>query len=228
MDILNFISWIKGKRQVTSFDATKTLLPIGLKDARRDDEYLTCAVSVSDFVNQIQPLIPGLYGLYAQTSSSDPIANTTVESSLIGSGVGSLTVPANAFKVGDSFHAKLIGHISCNGAATIRLRIKANTIILADTGVVDLDTSTNQHWELSIYFTIRTLGGPGVASIASGGIFSYIKNSGVNFEGTNFSIINNTTFDTTTDSTLKVTAEWGSANVADSIYSEIFTLTKTY
>ena len=228
MDILNFISWIKGKRQVTSFDAAKTLLPIGLKDARRDDEYLACAISVNDFVTQIQPLIPGLYGLYAQTSSSDPIANTTVESSLISSGVGSLTVPANAFKVGDSFHAKLIGHISCNGAATIRLRIKAGTIILADTGVVDLDASTNKHWELNIYFTIRTLGGPGVASIASGGIFSYIKNSGVNFEGTNFSIINNTTFDTTTDSTLKVTAEWGSANVADSIYSEIFTLTKTY
>jgi hypothetical protein len=228
MDILNFISWIKGKRQVTSVDPAKTLLPVGLKDARRDDEYLAGAISVADFVTQIQPLIPGLYGLYAQTSSSNPIANTTVESSLIGSGVGSFTIPANAFKVGDSFHAKLIGHISCNGAATIRLRIKAGTIILADTGVIDLDASTNKHWELNVYFTIRTLGGPGVASIASGGIFSYIKNSGVNFEGTNFSIINNTTFDTTTDSTLKVTAEWGSANVADSIYSEIFTLTKTY
>ena len=228
MDILNFISWIKGKRQVTSIDPAKTLLPVGLKDARRDDEYLAGAISVNDFVTQIQPLIPGLYGLYAQTSSSNSIANTTVESSLIGSGVGSLTIPANAFKVGDSFHAKLIGHISCNGAATIRLKIKAGTIILADTGVVDLDASTNKHWELNIYFTIRTLGGTGVASIASGGIFSYIKNSGVNFEGTNFSVINNTTFDTTTDSTLKVTAEWGSANVADSIYSEIFTLTKTY
>lgn len=167
-------------------------------------------------------------GLYAQTSSSTPVANTIVETSLIAGGVGSLTIPANGFQVGDSFHAKLIGHISCNGAATIRFRIKAGTIILADTGVVNLDASTNRHWELNIYFTIRTLGGPGVASIASGGIFSYIKNSGVNFEGTNFSIINNTTFDTTVGNTLKVTAEWGSANVANSIYSEIFILNKTY
>ena len=169
-----------------------------------------------------------LRGLYAQTVSSDPITNTTVESSLISTGVGTLSVPANGFQVGDSFHAKLIGHISCNGAATIRLRIKSGTIVLADTGVIALDAATNKHWEINVYFTIRALGAAGVASIASGGIFSYIKNSGTNFEGTNFSIINNTTFDTTVSNTLKVTAEWGAANAADSIYSEIFTLTKTY
>jgi hypothetical protein len=81
---------------------------------------------------------------------------------------------------------------------------------------------------MDISFTVRTLGAAGVASIASGGMFSYIKNAGTNFEGIDFSIINNTTFDTTTNNTLKITAEWGAANVANSIYSEIFTLTKTY
>ena len=53
MDILNFISWIKGKRQVTSVDPAKTLLPVGLKDARRDDEYLAGAISVQDFTTQV-------------------------------------------------------------------------------------------------------------------------------------------------------------------------------
>lgn len=53
MDILNFISWIKGKRQVTSVDPAKTLLPVGLKDARRDDEYLAGAISVADFTTQV-------------------------------------------------------------------------------------------------------------------------------------------------------------------------------
>ena len=55
MDILNFISWIKGKRQVTSVDPAKTLLPVGLKDARRDDEYLAGAISVADFITQLGP-----------------------------------------------------------------------------------------------------------------------------------------------------------------------------
>jgi hypothetical protein len=53
MDILNFISWIRGKRQVTSVDPTKTLIPVGLKDGRRDDDYLTGAISVADFASQV-------------------------------------------------------------------------------------------------------------------------------------------------------------------------------
>jgi hypothetical protein len=55
MDILNFISWIRGRRQVTSVDPTKTLIPVGLKDGRRDDEYLAGAISVEDFAAQIAP-----------------------------------------------------------------------------------------------------------------------------------------------------------------------------
>lgn len=50
MDILNFISWIKGGRQVTTVDPAKTLLPVGLKDGRRDDGYLAGAISVEDFL----------------------------------------------------------------------------------------------------------------------------------------------------------------------------------
>jgi hypothetical protein len=52
MDILNFISWIKGKRQVTTVDAAKTLLPVGLKDPKRDDDYIAGAITVQDFVAQ--------------------------------------------------------------------------------------------------------------------------------------------------------------------------------
>ena len=53
MDILNFISWIKGKRLVTTVDPAKTLLPVALKDDRRDDDYLTGAISVEDLAAQV-------------------------------------------------------------------------------------------------------------------------------------------------------------------------------
>lgn len=55
MDILNFISWIKGKRVVTTVDPNQTLLPVGLKDNRRDDGYLAGAISVVDFITQLGP-----------------------------------------------------------------------------------------------------------------------------------------------------------------------------
>ena len=58
MDILNFISWVRGRRQVTSVDPAKSLLPVALKDGRRDDEYLTGAISVEDFTAQVASVIP--------------------------------------------------------------------------------------------------------------------------------------------------------------------------
>ena len=59
MDILNFISWIKGGRQVTTVDPSKTLLPVGLKDGRRDDGYLAGAITVTDFLNLVPSGLEG-------------------------------------------------------------------------------------------------------------------------------------------------------------------------
>jgi hypothetical protein len=47
MDILNFIYWVRNKRIVTSAPQD-ALIPLGIKDPRRDDDYLTCAIKVSD------------------------------------------------------------------------------------------------------------------------------------------------------------------------------------
>ena len=168
------------------------------------------------------------YGLFSQTQSSTPITATTIEKSLIGTGVGTLSVPANTFQVGDSFLAKLYGHITCIGTATIHIRVKSNGVLLADTGVIALDVTTNKHWNIEVSFTIRSLGIASVGSIVSGGLFSYIKNSGLNFEGSNFVNLNNTTFDTTILNTLDITAEWNTNNAGNSIYSDIFVLNKIY
>jgi hypothetical protein len=168
------------------------------------------------------------YGLYAQTANSTPITGTNVESSLIGSGLGTLSVPANTFKVGDSFVAKLYGHIACVGTATIEIRVKSGSVILADTGIIALDVTTNKHWNIEVNFTIRSLGIASVGSIVSAGLFSYIKNSGLNFEGANFVSLNNTTFDTTILNTLSITAQWNTNNAGNNIYSDTFNLYKIY
>ena len=167
-------------------------------------------------------------GLYTQTASSTPVTNTTTETSLLDGGVGSLMVPANGFKIGDSFHAILTGHVSAVNNHTLRIRIKANSIVLSDTSAITMAGTTSKHWKLEVYFTVRTLGASGVASIAAGGAFMYTKNASTNFEGTNFSTETTTGFDTTISNTLSVTAQWGTANAGNSIYSEIFTLNKTY
>jgi hypothetical protein len=55
MDILNFISWIRGSRVVQTVEPAKTLIPLGVKTNRRDDDYLPVAMTVEDFATQIGP-----------------------------------------------------------------------------------------------------------------------------------------------------------------------------
>ncbi len=86
MDILNFISWIRGRRQVTTVDPAKTLIPIGLKDGRRDDEYLAGAITVQDLAAQIapQPTYKVYTALLTQSGGDDP---QTISSGALTAGV---------------------------------------------------------------------------------------------------------------------------------------------
>jgi hypothetical protein len=147
----------------------------------------------------------------------------------MGPGVGTLSVPANGFKVGDSFQASFDGILSCINTATIHVHVRTTGgALLIDTGVIDLDTSTSRPWLLTLYFTIRQIGGTTVASISSGGLFSYLKDSGLTYEGYPLSEINNTTFDTTIINTLSVNVQWNTNNAGTQIFSRNFTLTKIY
>jgi hypothetical protein len=169
------------------------------------------------------------YGLFAQTADSTPVTATTVETTIVGPGVGGLSVPANGFSIGDSFTCLLDGQMSCTSSSTVHIRVKTlSGALLADTGIIDLAAATNKAWIMNLYFTIRTLGGAGTASLSSGGLFSYIRNGGTQFEGYNLSTVNTTTFDTTISNTLVITAQWDSNSVDNSIISRNFTLTKVY
>jgi hypothetical protein len=53
MDILNFISWIRGGRKFTNVDPATTLVPVGVRDNSRDDKYLAGGISVEDLAAQI-------------------------------------------------------------------------------------------------------------------------------------------------------------------------------
>jgi hypothetical protein len=168
------------------------------------------------------------YGVFAQTSSSTP-ASGIAQNSIIGTGVGTLTVPANAFQIGDSFTLASDGLLSSLSSATLEIRIRTSTgVVLADTGIISMASATSKPFLLSLYFTIRTLGGVGVASISSGGLFSYIRNGGTQFEGYVLSQINSTTFDTTTSNTLVITAQWDTNNAGNTIQTFNLILQKIY
>lgn len=167
-------------------------------------------------------------GLYAQTANSTPITNTIVETSLINGGVGSLSVPDNFFKVGDSFRAVMAGILNVANNQTITIRVKSGSVVLLDSGPQPITNITNDVFSLNVDFTIRQLGAASVASIVSLGTFHYVKTSNASIQGFAFNQVNNTTFDTTISNTLSITVQWGAADPGNSIYSDIFILNKTY
>jgi hypothetical protein len=191
----------------------------------------TSGTSGSSGTSGTTPSLPSSlnYGLFAQTANSTIITNTTVESSLINGGVGTLTVPANGFSVGDSFRAVFGGVMNANNNQTIRIRAKAGSVVLLDSGPQNLGSAViNDVFSINIDFTIRQLGAAGVASIVSLGSFHYTKTNNASVQGFGFNTVNNTTFDTTVSNTLDVTVQWGAASTGNNIYSDILILNKTY
>ncbi len=182
--------------------------------------------SLANNANAFTPVSFG--GLFAQTGNSVPITGTTVETTLINGGVGTLSVPANGFSVGDSFRGDFGGVLNSANNQTIRIRIKSGSVVFVDSGLQNITNITNNVWSLSLDFTVRQIGPAGTASIVTLATFNYAKTVNGTVEGFSFNSINNTTFNTTINNTLDVTVQWGSNNAGNSIYSDIFILNKTY
>jgi len=171
---------------------------------------------------------PTVFGLFAQTGNSASVSATTVETTIIDGGVGTLTVGANQFQIGDSFRADFGGLLSAKNNDTLRIRVKAGSVVLADSGPQTMTTAIDDVWQFSVNFTIRQLGVAGVADIVALGVFHTTKQSNGSQTGFAFNTVNNTTFDTTISNTLNVTAQWSSNSIENSIYSDIFVLNKIY
>ena len=136
MDILNFISWIKGKRLVTTVDPAKTLLPVALKDGRRDDDYLTGAISVQDFANLVGDpsvtFVDGSLELAVQATMTAIGGTITTSDGYIHK---KYRIQGVAKVNGSASYALLIGVVSGSNEL---LRVREDSVILAeDTNVFD-------------------------------------------------------------------------------------------
>lgn len=166
-------------------------------------------------------------GIFTQTTGSPNVTGTT-ESTLLTTGSGSLTVGADAFKVGDTFQLTMYGTIGAANNEHLEIKLKAGSIILATTGSLTLPQITGLAWHMSVNFCVRSLGASGVGILITTGEFAYMKDSNLRHEAVLFASLNNSTFDTTISNTLDVTATWGSANGANKINSQLVLLEKQF
>jgi len=224
----NSFGWT-GENTILNISGYNTIQDEGVSLPQRTIlDFQGAGVTVTDNGLKTIVTIPSSIGFFSQTANSTPVTNTINELTLIDGGVGTLTVPANGFSVGDAFKVNMAGNISAQNNTTLRIRVKSGAVVLGDSGLITMPNITNKFWNFDINFVIRAIGTAGVASICSSGIFTYSKNASNTFDGNDFVTIQNTSFDTTISNTLNITAQWGAASVLDSIYTSVFNLYKIF
>jgi hypothetical protein len=117
--------------------------------------------------------------LFVQTANKS-VTNTTTETSLIGTGLGSVTIPASSLNVGDVIRIKIKGVYAAifvfpDVVGYFKTRFKINgTTLETNTcnGVIDTNPDLRD-FEIEALLTVRTVGGSG--TFMSHGTINYTK-----------------------------------------------------
>lgn len=162
--------------------------------------------------------------LYTSTASAT-VANTTSETSIIGSGLGSLDMPATAVEAdpvttvpfwfpGKTIRVRIMGYLSQLVAGPNRtVKIYLGSTALGTVGPSTSATAvTNVAFMWEFLTTCRTVGATGTAYTQATLFHSGLGQNYMNSTST-------VTIDTTTGAALDVKFTWGTANASNTITS---------
>lgn len=158
--------------------------------------------------------------IFSQTATVT-VANTNAETTLVGAGRGSVSLPANYFVLaGKTLRVTARGYFSSNnGIETLKLRVKLTdadaTEIVLETGDQSVGSRTDCGWEVRALLTCYSIGatgnfwGQGFATMASSATASDV------LQMVKTAVVAN--LDTTSTMTVNVTADWNNASAANTI-----------
>lgn len=150
------------------------------------------------------------------TSTADAtVTNTTTETTLLGTGVGTKTLPANFFVAGKTIRIRVKGIKNDPGTHTLRIKAKYGATVVLDTGVQNSKATTGStEFSVDTIITCRTTGASG--TVMAQGEFIYFQDAITLYQN---QMVNTAaiTINTTTSNALDVTATWGTASATDTI-----------
>lgn len=150
-------------------------------------------------------------------AATGQVVNTTAETTIIGSGIGSITFPANTLFVGRTLRIQACGVISTALVpGTLRIRVKIGTNVILDTGAQTPASSlVDLLWKIDAVITVRTVGS--VDTVIGQSSFEHQASALaalVSWAMTNTAAIN---VALNAQQTLDVTAQWSSASADNNI-----------
>jgi len=151
------------------------------------------------------------------TQSADKNINTTAaETTLFGTGSGTLTLPASTCSTGNTILIKLQGYMTTDGTPTLDIKFKLGATTIASTGAVTLvSVAADGYWEAECTLTVRA--NPGAAVAVSGqGLFRYFDTQ---TSDNDVAAMTTATVNAATNGSLAidVTATWGASHANNKI-----------
>jgi len=160
-----------------------------------------------------------MYASFAQTADRT-IANSAAEATLLGTGVGTLTFPANFWVVGRTIRFEMHGNIASTGTPTARVRLKMGATTLLDSTAITMTAlAGTEEWDLVGLITCRSIGASG--SLRANCFFTYETGSGSTPVDRLFIAGTTTTFNTTVSGAIDITFQWGTASALNTITSRL-------
>jgi len=152
--------------------------------------------------------------MFTQTADVT-VGNSDTETTLLGTGVGTLTFAADAFTVGKTVKIHATGYFSTKSSpGTFTWRFKIGTDTVASVAQIPPSALTTDGWYIDAIVTCRTTGASGQFR-GQGGMFWETSST----DGTIWrdDTTANSTIDTTGSLTVDLTAQWGTADVGNTI-----------
>ena len=173
--------------------------------------------ALQTFTSGIEQTLVGC--IFTQTADQT-IADTTDETSLFGTGVGTLTLPANFWVVGKTIRIEIHGDFADTGNPTARIKVKLDTVECSDSTAITLSGLGGiEEWETEVIMTCRSTGGSGTIETVVDWEYETTTGSSaierLDISGTL------QTVNTTQSDTLDVTFQWGTANALNTLHSHV-------
>lgn len=161
----------------------------------------------------VKQTTPGV--LYTSTADGT-IGNSTTETTVIGTGVGTKTLPANFFVAGKTIRVRVFGYYSTKAApvGTFTLRCKLGSTAIETVTPTLTASMTSRQWSCEFLITCRTTG---VSGTVYGQGELRLFTAAATVVGNEALSTATTTIDTTASQTVEVTAQWGTANASNTI-----------
>lgn len=143
------------------------------------------------------------------STADKTVANTTTETSLIGTGVGTKAIAANELAAGRTVHVRVKGYLSSTGVPTVTFKVKMGSTAVATSSAIVASAFSNAAFEGDFEITCRTTGGSGTV-VCTGFVM-------VNGTVTPVVTTGTTTISTTVSEDPDFTVTWSAADAANTI-----------